>query len=62
MARRMLRIAVAASVNEREFSNWGHILGTKRCHGEEAAAEGRQHLHQRARHEEGEDTAPRPPN
>ena len=33
MARRMLRIAVAASVNEREFSNWGHnvILGTKRA-------------------------------
>ena len=21
----------AASVNEREFSNWGHILGTKRA-------------------------------
>ena len=31
MARRMLRIAVAASVNEREFSNWGHILSTKRA-------------------------------
>ena len=31
MARRMLRIAVAASVNERKFSNWGHILGTKRA-------------------------------
>lgn len=30
MARRMLRIAVAASVNEHEFSNWGHILSTKR--------------------------------
>ena len=27
----MLRIAVAASVNEREFSNWGHILSTKRA-------------------------------
>ena len=31
MARRVLRIAVAASVNERVFSNWGHILGTKRA-------------------------------
>ena len=31
MAHRMLRIAVAASVNEREFSNWGHILSTKRA-------------------------------
>ena len=27
----MLRIAVAASVNEHGFTNWGHILSTKRA-------------------------------
>ena len=31
MTRRVLRIAVATSVNERVFSNWGHILGSKRA-------------------------------